>query len=138
MLQVSQKVKRGPQSASPSKVRFLLDENVKKRLERFLISKGFDVIVPKGLSNGGLAELSKSEKRVLVTNDDDFADSELYPKEKIFSVVLLKIPQEEPETLLKAFSKLLEEREEFEGYLIVLTKEKLEVFPLLTWSEFKK
>ena len=54
----------------------------------------------------------------------------IYPKDKIFSVVWLKIPQNEPETLIEAFSRLLKERGEFEGYLIVLTKEKSEVFSL--------
>lgn len=135
MPQTSPKEETMSQSASPSKVRFLFDENVNKRLESFLSSKGFDVIwAPKGLSNGKLAELSKSEKRALVTNDEDFAE---FSKEKIFSVVLLQIPQEEPEALLKAFAKLLDERDEFEGYLIVLTKEKAEAFPLASWSEFK-
>ena len=128
MLPASLKVET--MSVSQSKVRFLLDENVNKRLEKFLVSKGFDVVSPKGLSNGKLAEFSKLDKRILVTNDDDFADPELYPKDKIFSVVWLKIPQEEPEALLEAFSRLLEEREGFNGYLIVLKKEKSELFSL--------
>ena len=138
MRQTSPKEETMSRSASPSKVRFLLDENVNKRLEDLLSSKRFDVSrAPKGFSNGKLAGLSKTEKRVLVTNDDDFTDSELYSKDEIFSVVLLKVPQDETEALLKAFSKLLDEREEFEGYLIVLAKDKSEAFPLPTWTEYK-
>jgi len=43
---------------------------------------------PKGFSNGRLAELSKSEKRVLVTNDEDFAE---FTKEEIHSVIWLLV-----------------------------------------------
>ena len=125
-------------SLSKPKPRFLLDENVKRRLESFLTSKGYDILAPKGLSNGRLAALSKSERRILVTNDEGFADSEVYDRNKIFSIVLLKIPQDESEELINAFSRLLEEREEFEGCLIILEKEKTEIFQLPTWKEFKR
>lgn len=123
---------------SRPKPKFLLDENVKRRLERFLSSKGYDAIAPKELSNGRLASLSKSEQRVLVTNDEDFANAELYDRNRMFSVVLLKIPQNEPEELINAFSRLLEEREEFEGFLIILEKDKAEAFRLPAWKEFKR
>ena len=44
-----------------TEVRFLLDENVKKELLKFLKSEGYDVTFkPKGLSNGELAAFSKS------------------------------------------------------------------------------
>ena len=55
-------------STSQSKLRFLFDENVDKRLERFLKKQGIDVVSkPKGLSNGRLAEFSKSGKHILLT-----------------------------------------------------------------------
>ena len=105
-------------------VKFLRDENVKIRLEVFLKKQGIDIISkPKGLANGRLAEFSKSERRVFITNDWDFTDKARYPKEKIFSVVWLRIPQDKPELLIKAFSKLLKEKpseKDFEGNLIIL------------------
>ncbi|MBU0760548.1 MAG: DUF5615 family PIN-like protein [Nanoarchaeota archaeon] len=117
-----------------SKPKFLRDENVKRRLETFLKQQGVDIISkPKGLVNGKLAEFSKSEERVLVTNDDDFTDSEQFPKEKIFSVVWLRIPQDNPEALLKSFSKLLKDKtksEDFEGNLVTLYEDKFEISPI--------
>src|SRR3990167_4491167 len=84
--------------SNDKKLKFLLDENVKKELLQFL-KKDFDVIFkPKGLSNGRLAELSKSEQRVFVTNDWDFTDKFSYNKETIFSIVWLRIPQNKPES----------------------------------------
>ena len=115
-------------------VKFLRDENVKRRLEIFLTKQGFDIISkPKGLANGKLAEFSKSEKRVFITNDWDFTDKSLYPKEKIFSVVWLRISQDKPELLITAFSKLLKEKssiEDFEGNLITLYEDRFEVSKL--------
>ena len=121
-------------SAPHSQPKFLLDENVKKELLKFLKSEGYDLTFkPKGLSNGKLAAFSKSEKRILVTNDSNFTDSLVLPKDKIFSLVLLRIPQNEPETLLKSFSKLLKDKtkpEDFEGFLITLKEDGFEISPL--------
>ncbi|MEK6826734.1 MAG: DUF5615 family PIN-like protein [Nanoarchaeota archaeon] len=123
-------------STSPSKIKFLRDENVKLGLEIFLKQQGVNIISkPKGISNGKLAEFSKSEKRVLVTNDEDFLE---FGEEKIFSVVWLRIPQEKSESLLRAFSKLLKEKsspEGFEGSLITLNDERFEISPLSKFSQ---
>ena len=98
-------------STSQWKLRFLLDENVHRALSIFLNKNGIDFILsPKGIKNGNLAVLSKTENRVLVTNDSDFDDPFLYPKEKIFSVVLLKIHQHLPDVLVNRFSSLLKEK----------------------------
>ena len=129
-------------SASHSELKFLLDENVDKRLEKFLKSEGFDLTsASKGVSNSKLAPISKSEKRILVTNDDDFTDPFFFPKEKIFSIIWLRIPQDKSESLLKAFSMLLKEKskpDDFEGYLIILKEEDFEVSPILSVKTFTK
>ena len=115
-------------------MKFLLDENIKNELLEFLKHRGFDAIFkPKGLSNGKLAELSKLEKRVLVSNDRHFTDSSKFPKEKIFSVVWLRIPQDKPESLMAAFSKLLKETKlkNFEGDLIILYPDRFEKLEII-------
>ena len=119
-------------ASKDKKLKFLLDENVKKELLQFL-KKDFDVIFkPKRLSNGELAELSKSEQRIFVTNDWDFTDKFSYNKETIFSVVWLRIPQDKPESLLREFSKLIDENssENFEGKFITLYEDRFTVEPL--------
>ena len=119
-------------SLASKELKFLLDENVKNELLQFL-KKGFDVVFkPKGLSNGKLAELSKSEQRVFVTNDWDFTDKFLYSKETIFSIILLRILQDKPESLIEQFSKLIKEvkPEDFEGKFIILYEDKFEISSL--------
>ena len=122
------------------KLKFLLDENVKRELLGFLKQQGLDAVFkPKKLSNGTLAEFSRSEHGVLITNDKHFADSSKFPKEKIFSVVWLRIPQDKPEALLESFSKLLKDKskpEDFEGFLIELKEDgKFKSYPIGS-SEF--
>lgn len=104
--------------------KFLLDENVKKRLERFLASKEFDA---------RFATLSKAEGRVLVTNDSEFAS---LPEHRLFAAIWLKIPQDKPEKLLSSFEKLLAEVKEFEGKLIVLREDFWDVHPLGEETKF--
>jgi len=130
-------------SSQNKQLRFLADENIRKDLLKFLRAEGYDIIFkPKGLSNGKLAEFSKSEQRVVVTNDKHFADSSKFPKEKIFGVVWLKIPQYKPDALFNTFSKLLEDKskpEDFEGFLIELEEDcKIKSSPIPSKDDLTK
>ncbi|MEK6859544.1 MAG: DUF5615 family PIN-like protein [Nanoarchaeota archaeon] len=111
-------------------MKFLLDENVKKRLLIFLKSCDCDVTFKqKGLSNGNLAEFSNSEHRVFVTNDNDFLEC---TKKDIFSIIFLKVPQDNEDLLISSFSKLLKEikPEDFKGKLITIYENKFEISEL--------
>ncbi|MBI2557704.1 DUF5615 family PIN-like protein [Candidatus Woesearchaeota archaeon] len=100
-----------PPSTFRLELKFLLDENVKRRVGRFLESEEFDVIfAPKRFSDNKLADISKAEGRILVTNDSDFTDSVSFPKERVFSVVFVVIPQDKPEAFIPAFSRLLKSK----------------------------
>ena len=72
-----------------------------------------------------------------MTNDSDFTDPVLFPKEKIFSIIWLRIPQDKSEVLLNAFYLLLKEipeHDDFEGYLVILKEDGFEIFPI-PWQE---
>lgn len=99
-------------------LKFLLDENVRIELYRYLNSEGFDVqYAPKSTKDSKIALISKQEKRILVTNDADFIEYEI---DDIFSIVWLRIPQNEPKTLIFSFAKLLKEFKDFKGKLVIL------------------
>ena len=119
-------------SSSISEHKFLLDENVHRKLEQFLTSKGYDVCtVSKGVRNGILAAKSKAEKRIFVTNDSDFT---AYLKESIFSVIWLRIPQYKPESLIESFSRLLKNiaSKDIEGSLVILQEKSHKISSLPT------
>lgn len=98
--------------------KFLLDENVRRDLYRFLTGEGNDVKqVPKSATDSEVAAISKREERVLVTNDQDFCDCGMG---EVFAVVWLRVPQSDPAVLIKSFGKLLRSIKDFSGKLIIL------------------
>lgn len=109
--------------------KFLLDENVKAILSGFLKSEGFDVkLVPKATTDLKLASLSKEEQRILVSNDEDF---QWYSDKEIYSVILLKVPQNDNQLLIKSFNKLLSEFSNFAGRIVVLDNKGWKDYPLV-------
>lgn len=115
-------------SSLTPKTKFLLDENVRIELFKFLQTRGLDAeFSPKGISDSQIASLSKKERKVLITNDADFAE---YSNDKVFAVVWLRIPQNDPQSLTSSFAKLIDELKNFEGKLIILEKNKWTNFPL--------
>lgn len=115
-------------SLTPSH-KFLLDENVRQDLHKFLIFQGFDVkLTPKGSKDSVLASISKKESRIIITNDTDF---QYFTNEQVFSVVLLNyIPQNEGKVLIKSFTKLLSEFNNFPGRMVELKPNSWVTFPL--------
>lgn len=108
--------------------RFLLDENVRIELDEFLKSQEIDFIRLKpATSDKIIASISRKEKRIVVTNDEDFTR---LSKNKIFSVVWLRIPQKDVAMLIASFHKLTTECAQFAGKLIVLDIEGWKSFPL--------
>ena len=91
-------------------------------------------VAQKGSSDALLAKLSLREKRVFVTNDQDFTE---YAKTEIFSVVWLRIPQHDSVALLTSFEKMLKDSPALKGSLVILYPEKFDVFPLGEIIEYK-
>lgn len=99
-------------------LKFLLDENVRIELYRFLNSEGLDVqYAPKSTKDSKIALISKQEKSILVTNDEDFTEC---GTDDVFSIVWLRISQNEPKTLISSFVKLSKEFKNFKGKLVIL------------------
>jgi len=116
-------------SSSTLNHKFLLDENVRIELFRFLTHKDFDVaFATKSVPDSQHASLSKKQSRILVTNDEDFTH---YTTDEIFSVVWLRISQSDPDSLIASFEKLLKELKTFKGKLVLLKEKSWEEFPLL-------
>lgn len=119
-------------SSSIPNHKFLLDENVRLDLYKFLTSQGFDVkLAPKTGKDSVLASISKKDSLIIVTNDSDF---QYFTKQQVFSVVLLNIPQHEGKILISSFVKLLSEFDNFPGRIVVLKPNSWEDFPLIKKS----
>ena len=104
--------------SSSTPIRFLLDENVRIELDAFLAGKSVDFIrAKKGSSDAALAKLSLRERRIVVTNDTDFA---YLRRSQVFGVVLLRVPQGNVHALLETFASLLAQEKSYRGVCIVL------------------
>ena len=115
-------------SSGLTKPKFLLDENVPRKLLQSLTQQGIDAVFkPKGLSDDKLASFTLSEKRVIVTNDRHFADALRFPKESIYGVVWLRISQNDAASLVSSFFTLLAQRSDFKGLLITLHADRFDV-----------
>jgi predicted nuclease of predicted toxin-antitoxin system len=73
-------------------MRFLLDENIHAKLGKYLESHGHDIAkVAKSLNDLEVAELSKSEQRIILTHDSDFTNTDLHPLNSHYGVIVIKI-----------------------------------------------
>jgi len=105
-------------SSSTHKTKFLLDENVRIELLRFLKDEGYDAtFVRKGATDREVAVLSQQEERVLVANDQDFSQ---YKHSDIYAVIWLRTPQNDVSALINSFCSLLDEYSDFAGIMIIL------------------
>jgi predicted nuclease of predicted toxin-antitoxin system len=102
-------------------LKFLLDENIRVEIKDFLESKELEAkYAPKGASNSEIASLVKKEKAVLLTHDKHWLDTELYPPEEFFGIVVISIPPSMLKEITLALDKLLTKVKEFTCKLIVV------------------
>jgi len=60
--------------------RFLLDENIPRRIYRVLKERGYYVeYVPKGVDDETVINIARNRSLILITRDSDFADEIMYP-----------------------------------------------------------
>jgi hypothetical protein len=83
-----------------------------------LRAHGVDVkLAPRSTPDARIAALSLKEARVVVTNDWDLCQ---YGSNEVCAVVWLRIPQDDPESLISSFRKLLAEAKAFTGQLFIV------------------
>jgi len=117
-----------------NKLKFLSDENFPKEVVELLINKGYDVkTVPLGASDKQVANLSKSESRVILTFDKHFLTKRLFSPKEHPGIVVLKINPPLIDTTFSLLSKLLKQvkSSEFKGRLFILSQFGFKVYPKL-------
>ncbi len=119
-------------SSSKNKLKLLCDENLPHKLVELLKTKEFDVErAPFGSDDAEVAELAKSENRVILTFDRHFGNTLLFPPEEYSGIVFIRI---RPPLIQSVFSSLLTlfklvKSSEFKGKLFTLSLEGFRVFP---------
>jgi len=110
-------------------VKFLADENIPPIIIDFIRKRGFDIkdiykIGKSGLSDEGIMEIARAEKRILISFDKHFADIIKYPPNSHHGIIRIRIHPPLISSLIEAFEKFLEKFDlsEFEGALVVLER----------------
>jgi predicted nuclease of predicted toxin-antitoxin system len=93
-------------------LKFKIDENLPVECAHLLRESGFitDTVDEERLSGSNdsiLLEFSRSEARVLVTLDLDFADLRLYPPGSHSGIVVIRSKQQDKTTLISLLRRLL-------------------------------
>jgi len=109
-------------------LKFLLDENVPRKVKEFLESMGYVAeYSTKGLKNSELASIAISGKYVLVTRDSDFTNTILYPPGQFHGIIVLRVHPPRAEKLIEGIAKVLAMIKDLDDKLIIVRDEGIEI-----------
>lgn len=115
-------------------MKFKIDENLPIELIEELRVAGFEAATVHdqqlvGGSDLALSEISRSEGRVLVTLDLDFADIRTYPPENYSGLIVLRLGRQDKPHVLDVFRKMLKtiDREPLDGHLWIVEENRIRI-----------
>ena len=115
-------------------MKFKVDENLPVELAELVREAGHDALTVgeqqlKGSQDLDLARVCKTEDRVLVTLDTDFADLRLYPPEKHSGLLVLRLAKQDKPHVMSVFRRVLKVlgEESIAGYLWVVDETRIRI-----------
>ena len=111
-------------------MKFLADVNIESVIVKYLRSSGYDVrwIMEDDpfLTDEEILLISFNEKRVLLINDKDFGELVFKENKNIFSVILLRIEQNDIELKINIIENILSNyKDKIEDKFIVANRNKI-------------
>ena len=116
----------------PSKIRILADENIPAKIIELLEKENFNIKrAPRGTDDNEIANIAKSENRIIITFDRDFGNILLFPPQQYSGIIFIRIRPPLINTTFSAILNLLKlvKPEEFKGKLFVLLAHGFRVYP---------
>lgn len=111
-------------------MKFLADANIESKVVQFLRNSGYDVkwVLEDNpfLSDEDILEISYKEKRILITNDKDFGELVYKDYRNTFSLILLRVEQNDVMVKIKIVENLItKHKDKIENKFIVANKNKI-------------
>jgi hypothetical protein len=107
-------------------MRFLVDENVRREVGSWLRTLGHDVAAaPSGLPDPQVLKLARTQRRILITHDAEFANILRYPPTTHRGIIRLKFHPPSIGLILHSLAGLLKQvpATEFPRTLFILEKD---------------
>lgn len=115
-------------------MKFKVDENLPAELSEELRVAGHDAVTVTGQRLSGskdsvLSEICRSENRILVTLDLDFADIRAYPPDQYPGLIVLRLARQDKPYVLDVFRKAMDimGREPTKGRLWVVEERRIRI-----------
>ncbi|MEM1269341.1 MAG: DUF5615 family PIN-like protein [Bacteroidota bacterium] len=115
-------------------MRFKLDENLPTEAADLLREAGHDAATILDQDMGGdpdpsVAAICRTENRVLVTFDTDFADIRAYPPDAHFGLLVFRLKRQDKQSVLTVLRRILPllSKEPLEGALWIVEEERIRV-----------
>jgi predicted nuclease of predicted toxin-antitoxin system len=108
--------------------RFLLDENIPRRIYRALKERGYYVeYVPKGVDDETVINIARNRNLILITRDSDFADEIMYPPGSHPGIIVLRVHPALPKLLAEKLLETLDKVKNIERKLIIVYNDRVEI-----------
>ena len=116
---------------SKEKLKLLCDENIPHKIFEFLKNSFNAKKVLAGSSDAEVASVAKEEGRIIITFDKDFGNILLFPPEKYFGIIVIRVRPPTVKVVLSSLEKLLNSisSSESKGKLYVTSVSGFRVFP---------
>jgi len=93
-------------------MQFKTDENLPVEIAGLLINAGHNAKTVneqqmQGVKDPFLADICKSENRVLVTLDTDFSDIRAYPPQEFSGIIVLRVGSQAKQHVIKVFQNII-------------------------------
>jgi predicted nuclease of predicted toxin-antitoxin system len=93
-------------------MQFKIDENLPIEIAELLINAGYDAKTVndqqlQGKKDSILAEICKSEHRILVSLDTDFSDIRSYPPQEFSGIIVLRVRTQTKPHVIEVFSSII-------------------------------
>ncbi|MEB3859795.1 MAG: DUF5615 family PIN-like protein [Desulfurococcales archaeon] len=108
--------------------RFLLDENIPRRIYYVLKKRGYNVeYVPKGVDDETVINIARNRNLILITRDSDFADEIMYPPGSHPGIIVLRVHPTLPKLLAEKLLEALDKVKNIERKLVIVYNDRVEV-----------
>ena len=107
-------------------MRFIVDENIPRKVPKALIAKGFDVLIaPRKSEDIEIGKIAQRERRIILSQDKDFTNSVIFPPKNFHGIIRIRIHPPIASDILNALENLFFQcsPEDLEGELILVERD---------------